>query len=331
MEEQDSNIENIQEAIIQNDEKQIKQKKIKLIALVVSIITVISVVATILLNNLINASGDSLMYVPTRVKITFEDGSISYTSIKYNSKGFIEKIDYQDDSVKFEYDKNGNITKAIYDSILIGGDWTVEYLYKDGLLIEKILKEEFTDWKGEQITRYCYNEKGECVLETLIRVNQHIQSHSYQYDENGRIKRETYMQAYPSTSNGSGYDYDADGYLLGFKLYGDVKTTEYFYNENGNEVKILTTSRGNSKNTYISYETYDDKNNLIERKYVYDNYSDVIKYEYAYNSNNKPIEVITTSGSEQYKYEYEYEAIRTSGKKIDQILDKCNLFMYYIP
>ena len=122
MEEQDSNIENIQEAIIQNDEKQIKQKKIKLIALVVSIITVISVVATILLNNLINASDDSLMYVPTRVKITFEDGSISYTSIKYNSKGFIEKIDYQDDSVKFEYDKNGNITKAIYDSILIGGD-----------------------------------------------------------------------------------------------------------------------------------------------------------------------------------------------------------------
>lgn len=134
------------------------------------------------------------MYVPTRVKTTYEDGSISYTDIKYNSKGFIKEIDYQDSSVKFEYDKDDNITKVIYDGIEKGCDWTVEYLYKDGLLLERIGKEEFNDLKYETVTRYVYNEKRECISETIIQSGNFILSHSYQYDEVGHIKLETYNE-----------------------------------------------------------------------------------------------------------------------------------------
>ena len=138
MEEQNNNIENIQEAIIQNEGKQTKQKKkkAKIIVFVVAIITVISVVAMILFNNLINTCGDSLMYVPTRVKTTYEDG----------------------------------------------------------LLLERIGKEEFNDLKYETVTRYVYNEKRECISETIIQSGNFILSHSYQYDEVGHIKLETYNE-----------------------------------------------------------------------------------------------------------------------------------------
>ena len=140
------------------------------------------------------------------------------------------------------------------------------------------------------------------------------------------------MQAHCNNNTSNGFDYDDDGNLFGFKLGGSVSVKEYIYNEAGTEVKILkTTKDDHSKHTSISYETYDDRNNLIEEKHVYDNYSCVVKYIYTYASNDKPIEIITTSDLEQYKYEYEYEAIRTNSKKIDQILAKCNLFMYYIP
>ena len=174
-----------------------------------------------------------------------------------------------------------------------------------------------------------YNEKGECISKTSLDPNQHINSYSYEYDENGRIKRETYMYTSLYTPNdGSGYDYDNAGNLLGYSLSGEVSVSEYFYSENGKEVKILTTLKyGNNiyNNTSYrtSYKTYDDHNNLIEEKYEYDNYCQVEKYEYTYDSNNNPIEIIWYNpvDSTQCKYEYEYEAIRTNNKKIDQILN----------
>ena len=355
MEEQNNNIENIQEAKIQNEEKQ-KKKKTKIIVLFVAIIVVIAVISIILFNNFININKSPLTYVPTHIKRTFAPGDDNEFSIeafiKYNRDGLIEEFsEYDVDSdsktqrsiAHFEYDQNGNLIKS-YGTIEFGCfEYDIEYEYENGLLT----KETF----DTATTIYSYNEIGQCISKKTTYSNGlEFEFNQYEYDDFGKLIRECYAHGRVTIKEN---EYDTNGNLKPFNWYEINKITEYTYDENGNEIKQLKTETNGDNNTYhISIEKkYNENNKLIKSKeirthnfdakkniytntYEYssdgnltkliylDNLSQEFIYKFAYDSNGNLLKENCVIGDSEYSdFEYSYKRIRTSNEKIAPVLE----------
>lgn len=367
MEEQTNNIENVEEAIIQNEEKQInkKKKKTKIIVLVVAIITVLSAVAIILFNTFININKSPLTYVPTHIKRTFalgDDDEFSIEAfIKYNRDGLIEEFsEYDVDSdsktqrsiFHFEYDKNGNLIKMFGSCESDTFKYESKYEYENGLLSKET--------SGTATILYSYNENGQCISKTATYSGGlAIQCNKYEYNDSGKLIREysIYTHSFDYKEN----EYDTNGNLKPFTWGEIIKTIEYTYDANGNEIKRLSLEKQGYNCTYSTTEKiYDENNKLIEStknctntipsdtkcEYKYDIDGKLMQiditdslpneyaYEFAYDTNGNLLKQIEKYGDSDWEFtlrEYSYEQIRTTYDKIAPIFEIIRNYSLVLP
>ena len=205
---------------------------------------------------------------------------------------FLERLDYcNDDSVQYEYDKQGRVTKQTYED----GD-TVTYRYDNNGALASV-----TDSATGRTTTYYYDFTN--------RLMKYMETgdvdHSVQYTYDDQNKLTALVEVINGTTHTSQYTYDDDQRLT--QIINDVTTMGYTYDSygrlsrkdigvtgytyayrtsNGNltgQVSKLTLLLNNASNLAFDY-TYDDNGNILSCKeglytnsYQYDSANQLVR------------------------------------------------------
>jgi hypothetical protein len=209
-----------------------------------------------------------------------------YTEKIYNySNKRIETIDIIDlrinkifkGQTKFSYDENGLLVKT--EENISDKQTTCTYKYKDGKKVEEKIEKTYT-WDDNTINsdlttkQFFYNSKNliDSTTEIWINGNEFTQLIISKFDNNERVIKETYYRS-------------KDG--LPSPIEENLSAVSVIdYDQYGNELKIVSTGKGqwsNSKKEFL-YK-YDDNGNWIERGMIYngkmetENYTKKIFYK----------------------------------------------------
>ena len=202
----------------------------------------------------------------------FEETGIYY----YLSSGLLDYIDYGGAKEKYEYDEEHNLIKHYYDN---NGKVSrvYEYQYKDG----KLIKESFSlDGSVYTVTEYEYDSIGRIMCKSKSDGSKSFYEYKEDGSYNIRLvnQSEESIEKYntegliietASSQNRSVYTYDENGRLLSNETFGElgdvircfkhtytdsvetvdyseygniVKTVKYYYDPDGNLLKVATIS-----------------------------------------------------------------------------------------
>jgi len=194
------------------------------------------------------------------LKSTYGNGdSVSYT---YDEFDRVKSITKMDDKYKYYYDNNGNIVK-----ILSNND-----IYRFNYDISKRLNEYYNnDFK----IKYTYDKNSNITNEECILDNIHY-TISGEFDEDDCVSKTTF------DGNNVNYNYDYLDRLVN-KNINNSYNTNYEFMDNGNRASLLVKSVDINNDKY-SYK-YDKLNNIthiyhngiLENKYYYDKYNELIE------------------------------------------------------
>lgn len=189
------------------------------------------------------------------------DDPTGYKSFEYDESGrktlmtsFVAETgkDYSEEyRTSYEYDSDGNITKAV--STIDGKTVSVTaYEYKNGLLIDE------KNYEGESFVASEYK---------------------YEYDADGHKTRCVRIDNMEGDTTENRYTYTSSGLLLADLSYGDdgrvISRTEHSYDANGNAVKL---SVYNAKGGLIS---------STSNEYTYDNYGNIKRCAVTHSDGSK--------------------------------------------
>ncbi len=184
---------------------------------------------------------------------TYVDTIISYT---YNKDGLLEKEEYTGNNTQtveytYDADKNKRTEKIISED----GETFVltTYTYKNGELESAVQTNQ--DDEILSTTEYVYNSKN--LLARQIYTNKEEEKTYTEYTYNGQKLMTEKKVIHPDDSEEiTTYSYNADGLLIAEKFETEdvLETTEYTYDEHGNNTIILfTDTDGNELETENKY------------------------------------------------------------------------------
>ncbi|MDP8263269.1 MAG: RHS repeat-associated core domain-containing protein, partial [Candidatus Ancaeobacter aquaticus] len=216
--------------------------------------------------------------------------------------------------IEYVYDLNGNKTR-----MTVGNDIRVNYSYN------KINRVKEIESKGKNV-KYTYNKLGR----KLKKIFSNGITSNYTYDMGGNLTLiesrnnsgdiiDSYEYSYDKADNRKtvkvlfetiAYTYDKNNQLIQAE-YPDGSSENYFYDENGNRIKLVKNTK--TETGIVSSEincTYNPANRLIEllKKipgFVKGNNGDSEKILYKYDTNGNLIE--ETRGDRRIIYVYNYE------------------------
>jgi len=214
---------------------------------------------------------------------------------------------------EFEYDEGGRITKRID-----GGYNYTNYIYdsEGNLLKYEVCTYERTDKSKEPV---------------LVKTEYLVHQDEYEYDENGKLIKETYYDSEGNVSSVSEYTYDSNGRII--KLISHNESDEitmnyaFEYDESGNLTKFMdgfnvtvytyssenvlfesTDSNGETGELY-NKATYDANGNAIEYISYESDGSVRVTEKYTYDSFGKATEhtVYDSEGNIEQKEIFKYD------------------------
>lgn len=197
------------------------------------------------------------------------------TTINYNysdSNNMLEKVQVlnlqENLNLIQEYMYDGDVVKGLISTLSSGETSTITYSYTDNLITS------FTDVEGgDTYSDYCeYNDLGQLLtIKEFNSGNELINVHSYQYDNNGNIKK---------------FDLVAGDNIIASRNYNsyDNKKSSIYYQL----PEAITKVMGFSKNNVLAEDNYN--------------------YEYTYNNAGYPTQVIKKlDGVIKTKTVYKYQ------------------------
>lgn len=183
----------------------------------------------------------------------------------------------------YEYDKDGNITKK-YDGLANASE---EYEYKNGLAV----KRHYTGRDGQTLDEtYEYDEHGTKIKTTHYIAaldDTSVNETKPEYDNQGRLVRETYHNSDGSVFSVDEYEYNDKGEIVKETSTGDGSKTEkeYVRDERGNVLsELYKVIAPGSEETRTEYEYNSDNKKISEKKFTIKDGTETLKtaYEYAY-------------------------------------------------
>ena len=185
-------------------------------------------------------------------------GEPSINQFIYNTQGQLITEIINDGNVRennYTYDESGNRIKKVQINV-DGSEYITEYTYDKNGNVLKIV--EILSTNRIYITEYIYNKDGKVLQETSTSPWGYIDVLSYNYDEMGML-----IQTRHFAHDGSIYS-----------------TTDYTYDENGNNIKIVSTY---PDGTSVCEDEYDQHGNVIKEIVTYQNGEvDILEREYAF-------------------------------------------------
>lgn len=146
-----------------------------------------------------------------------------------------------------EYDQNGNLIS--YNTELYGFNISYDF-YENG----KPSVQYWYDWNGILTSEKHFDEMGNVTKDITVEYNPEEYSYSYEYDENGRIVKETTYWSDGSSlrqfEQSLVYKYDEAGNLILQSVYFDEALQKPFYtyhseyNENGQQILYYVKNDG---------------------------------------------------------------------------------------
>lgn len=210
----------------------------------------------------------------------------------------------------FTYDAAGNLIKEVID---YGSSVTTTTYTRDSA--GRLMKERTVYSYGGWCETNC-TYSGDYVTSTILTTSEgYSHNMTYRYDANGNA---TYIKAvdsdgYESTTT---YAYNAYGQVTKQvdtqkNLWGEGSTitTEYTYNDIGQELSVKTTDNVGGY-SLITYK-YDSNYNLIEAKYT--GLNDTMTYTYTYDENYNMISSVFTGADgirESRTYEWKLITVK---------------------
>ncbi len=202
-------------------------------------------------------------------KITYgNNDEISYT---YDDFDRIKTVTKEDTTYHYKYDSNGSLVKILSDND------NILYTYD---LSRKLSDYQFNDFK----THYTYDKNNNLINKTL-NLGGYKKEIINTYNEEDMLTKTTF------DNNEVNYNYDELGRLKNRNIDNQFQTN-YEYVTHGNRTSMLIKSIDNNNDKYSS--KYDElgnitevyHNGILEKKYSYDNYNELLE-EKDYVSNKK--------------------------------------------
>lgn len=209
----------------------------------------------------------------------FNPNGMKYASViySYDSTGRVasEKRlglnDAEEGILKYEYFPDGSISSRVFEQCGTDGSYTEVYreiyAYDEAGALSSITRSEGGVTAAKTV--YEYDENGRLVKESQYEGEDFcIAEFEYSHDANGRMikcRRSDYIEESVSENN---YGYDAKGRLLTDQCYDEsgnmISRTEFAYDDNDNEIKRSVYTEGGEliSSTEKSYE-YDDIGNIV--------------------------------------------------------------------
>lgn len=230
-------------------------------------------------------------------------GNNNTISYEYDEFNRIKKIIKNDDSYNYKYNNNGNLVKIISNNDII------KYTYD---LAKRLYEYKFNDFN----IKYGY-DSNDNVITKKYELGNIIHNINNTLNEDDMLIKTTI------DNDEINYNYDSLGRLINSNINNNYKTS-YEYITNGKRTSMLVKSISNNNDKYsYNYDklgniTHIYHNDVLENKYYYDDYNELIKddnyitnkttiYEYD-NLGNILYEKVydVDTNSELYKNKYEY-------------------------
>ena len=247
-----------------------------------------------------------IYYTKRSFKAPLGKGTLHFAYDDFGNMICSDSISYEKDGIKvnknaiiceFEYDENGRITKRINGE----SNYTVYIYDSEG----KLSKRE--EWRPERADK--------TKEPVLVKTEYIVRPDEYEYDDNGRMVKETVYDDEGNVSSVTELTYDSNGRMVE-NIYkdesGEIQSIFKFeYDESGNLLKIID-------GTLVETCVYDSENVLTEIVGV-DTETGAVNYKRIYDSDGNMVKYISydSNGSVSRTTEYVYDSMGKMTKSVD--------------